>query len=218
MQEMPRENNQPQTREQDVLLFFQMNLGHGPERPSLAKVASEAYVLLRKRDRRVCGGQCPRRPATFPPRPPARRGQSGAPAPRAARPGAAQSAALPARACPEPPPPCFPYSRWPAPPGPARAGPSRHGVWLGGGQCPDDVRLRPTARPALPPARLAAAPATADAAQTPQLTTSLPPAARQPGARRARDAAARAPREACAGCPDAGTRAEAASLASSSSG
>lgn len=36
--------------------FFQMNLGHAPERPSLAKVASEAYVFPRERDRRVCGG------------------------------------------------------------------------------------------------------------------------------------------------------------------
>lgn len=91
-------------------LFFLMNLGHAPERPSLAKVTSEAYVFLQEKDRPVSDGQRPRRPATFPPRPPARRGQSGAPAPRAARPGAAQSAALPARARPEPPPPCFPYS------------------------------------------------------------------------------------------------------------
>lgn len=152
-----------------------------------------------ERGRWACGDQHPKPPATFPPRPctgrpapPARGGQSGAPAPRAARPGAAQSTALPARARPEPPPPCFPYLRWPAPPAPARAGPSRHGVWLRDGQCPDHAQTRPTARPALPPARLAAARATVDAAQTPQPTTSLPPAARRPGARRARDAAARA--------------------------
>lgn len=110
-----------------------------------------------------------------------------------ARPGQALHKAPHFRPAPVPScrPLCFPYSRWPAPPGPARAGPSRHGVWFGDGQCPDDARWRPTARPALPPARLTAAPATADAAQTPQPTTSLPPAARQPGTRWARDAAAR---------------------------
>lgn len=203
-----RENTQPRTRWQVVLLFFQMNLGHGPERPSFAKVPSEAHVFQREGDRRVCGG-----PATFPPRPPARRGQSGAPAPRAARPGAAQSAALPARARP-PAPSCRPHAsrthgglslR-------NRRAPARAGTAWGSATGSAQTTLgcgRPLGPRCLPPARQPrrgprSRRRCADTAAHDLTSARRAPAGGAPGTWRS---CARAPREACARCPDARTRA-----------